>query len=87
MRTYKYSRWDGTQDPVEDRNAAFNALAEEILESGDVNDALRNLFRDGFYEGAREEGTGIRPVGGLNDLRKRLEEHKRSFLERYNLDS
>ena len=87
MSTYKYSRWDETQDPIKDRNSAFDALAEEILEAGDVNDALRNLFQNGLQEGAREERTGIRPVGGLNDLRKRLEEHKRFLLERYNLDS
>ena len=87
MSTYKYSRWDGTQDPMEGRNPVFDALAEQILESGDVNDSLRNLFQNGLQESAREEGTRIRPVGGLNVLRKSLEEHKRFFLERYNLDS
>ena len=48
MRTYKYSKWDGTQDLSRSLDENFGALAKEILEAGDVNVALGNLVRDGF---------------------------------------
>ena len=48
MRTYKYSKWDGTQDLSRSLDENFGALSKEILEAGDVNVALGNLVRDGF---------------------------------------
>ena len=88
MRIYRYSKRDGTQSPMGDTDSSFNTLADEILNAGDVNDALRNIFRDGFQSGDFGEGDGTtRPIGGLNDLRKRLEEERRINLERYNLES
>lgn len=88
MRIYRYSKRDGTQSPMGDTDSNFNTLADEILNTGDVNDALRNIFRDGFQSGDFGEGDGTtRPIGGLNDLRKRLEEERRINLERYNLES
>ena len=70
---YTYSQWDGTQSPFEKLDTAFDRLSEEILEAGDVNEALRNLYAEGFHsdrpdphvDGERGHSTGIRPVGGL----------------------
>lgn len=88
MRIYRYSKWDGTQNPTGNLESNFNFLADEILNAGDVNDALRNIFRDGFQSDQLQEGEGTgRPIGGLNDFRKMLNEEKRLNLERYNLES
>ncbi|MFL2783649.1 MAG: vWA domain-containing protein [Dehalococcoidia bacterium] len=87
MRTYKYSKWDGTQDLSRSLDENFGALAKEILEAGDVNVALGNLVRDGFQASGDSDVTEVRPVGGLNDLLAGLEEERRLRLEKYNIDS
>ena len=87
MRTYKYSKWDGTQDLSRSLDENFGALAKEILEAGDVNVALGNLVRDGFQASGDSDASEIRPVGGLNDLLAGLEEERRFRLEKYNIDS
>ena len=87
MRTYKYSKWDGTQDLSRSLDENFGALAKEILEAGDVNVALGNLVRDGFQASGDSDASEIRPVGGLNDLLAGLEEERRLRLEKYNIDS
>jgi len=92
---YTYSQWDGTQSPFEELETAFDRLASEILEAGDVNQALRNLYADGFSsdrpdvyaDAERGHSTGIRPVGGLKDLLRRLEELRRLNQEYYDLGS
>ena len=92
---YTYSQWDGTQSPFEKLDTAFDRLSEEILEAGDVNEALRNLYAEGFHsdrpdphvDGERGHSTGIRPVGGLKDLRRRLEELRRLNQEYFDLES
>lgn len=87
MRTYKYSKWDGTQDLSRSLDENFGTLAKEILEAGDVNVALGNLVRDGFQASGDSDASEIRPVGGLNDLLAGLEEERRFRLEKYNIDS
>ena len=87
MRTYKYSKWDGTQDLSRSLDENFGALAKEILEAGDVNVALGNLVRDGFQASGDSDVSEVRPVGGLNDLLAGLEEERRLRLEKYNIDS
>ena len=77
MRTYKYSKWDGTQDLSRSLDENFGALAKEILEAGDVNVALGNLVRDGFQASGDSDVSEVRPVGGLNDLLAGLEEERR----------
>ena len=92
---YTYSQWDGTQSPFEELETAFDRLASEILEAGDVNQALRNLYADGFHsdrpdpyrDAERGHSTGIRPVGGLKDLLRRLDELRRLNQEYYDLGS
>ena len=87
MTTYKYSKWDGTQDLSRSLDENFGALAKEILEAGDVNVALGNLVRDGFQASGDSDVSEVRPVGGLNDLLAGLEEERRLRLEKYNIDS
>ena len=82
MTTYRYSRWDGTQqvfDPDED--TLIDSLSEDILAHGDVNRALRNLLQRGV------SGEQDQRIEGLRDLQERLRQQRQQQLERYNLDS
>ena len=82
MINYRYSRWDGTQNPFNfDEDDIMEALSDDIMAHGDVNRALRNLFRQGM-----PDDQGQR-VDGLRQLRERLQQQKQQQLERYNLES
>ena len=82
MTTYRYSRWDGTQQPFElDEEDILETLSDDIMEHGDVRRALRGLFQRGM-----DDERGER-VGGLRDMLGRLRQQRRQQLERYNLDS
>ena len=82
MRSYRYSRWDGTQEslPV-DGEDLMDEMAEELASHGDLRQALRNLMRRGM-EGRM--GSGFE---GLREMIERLKEQSRERLERYNLAS
>ena len=79
-KIYLYSRNLEPGGSFGDRESGFETLAEQILEVGDVNEAIRNLVQDGF------SGEDDRPVGGLNDIAKSSEEERRFLLEKYSTD-
>jgi len=82
MTTYKYSRWDGSQQVFDlDEEDVMDSLSDDILEHGDISRALRSLFQRGLQN---EQGERI---GGLRDLMERLKQQRQQQLERYNLDS
>ena len=82
MPTYRYSRWDGTQQVFRlDEDSLLEALSEDVLAHGDLDRALRNLFQRGLQG---EEGQRIE---GLRDLIDRLKKQRQLQLERHNLDS
>ncbi|MCH7746250.1 MAG: VWA domain-containing protein, partial [Chloroflexi bacterium] len=82
MATYKYSRWDGTQDWSDmDEDDILESLSEDILTHGDVNRALRNMFQRGM-----DNDRGQR-IDGLRDMMERLRQQRQQQLERYNMDS
>ena len=81
MATYRYSRWDGSQQVFDlDEDSIMDSLSDDILAHGDLNRALRNLFQRGL----RGED---RRIEGLRDLMDRLKNQRQMQLERYNLDS
>lgn len=82
MRSYRYSRWDGTQEslPV-DGDDLMDAMADELASHGDFQQALRNLMRRGM-EGRM--GSGFE---GIREMIERLKQQSRERLERYNLAS
>ena len=82
MRSYRYSRWDGTQEllPV-DGEDLMDAMADDLASHGDLRQALRNLMRRGM-EGRM--GSGFE---GLREMIERLKQQSRERLERYNLAS
>ncbi len=82
MTSYRYTRWDGTQQVYgPDEDDILDALSDDIMAHGDIDRALRNLFRQGMTDDRGER------VSGLHELRERLQQMRRQQLERFNLDS
>ena len=80
--TYRYSRWDGTQEIFDvDANDLMDQLSEELLKQGDVMRALREMFRNGVQN---QEG---RQMTGLRELMERLKNQRRQQLQQHNMDS
>ena len=82
MRSYRYSRWDGTQEslPV-DGEDLMDAMADDLASHGDFRQALRNLMQRGM-EGRM--GSGFE---GIREMIERLKQQSQERLERYNLAS
>ena len=82
MTTYRYSRWDGSQQIFGiDEDDIMDSLADDMLSNGDLNRALRNLMQ----RGVRDENGQQMP--GLRDLQERLRKQRQQQLDRYNMDS
>ncbi|MCI0437727.1 MAG: VWA domain-containing protein [Chloroflexi bacterium] len=82
MAIYRYSRWDGSQQVFEmDEDEILDSLSDDILNHGDLNRALRNMFQRGMRNQQGERTPGLR------DLLERLRRQRQQQLERYNLDS
>ena len=65
MRSYRYRRWDGTQEPIGDDltvESLIDELSEDILSGMDPQQAMRSLMRRGM------QGN----FGGINSLLERL---------------
>src|SRR5690349_18953946 len=79
---YGYSRWDGTQR-IEglDADDILNALSDDYLEEGNLQQALRRLMQ----EGVRTE-DGRRSMG-LRELMERMRNMRSEQLNRYNMAS
>lgn len=81
-RTYRYSRWDGTQEIFDiDANELMDQLSDELMNQGDVMRALRDLFRNGMRNQQGMQLTGLR------DLMERLKNQRRQQLQQHNMDS
>lgn len=82
MRSYRYSNWDGSQDPfamvAEDM---MDAISDELMAHGDLQRALQNLMRRGM------EGSMGNGFEGIRELLERLKQQNRERLERFNLAS
>src|SRR5437660_11935324 len=79
---YGYSRWDGTQR-IEglDADDILNALSDEYMEKGNLQQALQRLMRDGVRT---DDG---RRTMGLQELMKRMRDQGNQQLNRYNMAS
>ena len=78
MASFRYSRWDGTQDPFADDVPASDLLEElsdDILMGDSPEAALRRLMRRGM------QGR----FSGLDALRRRLQQRRDEEQERLNL--
>lgn len=80
-RRHRYSAWDGSQQPQRDADEVMKALADDLMEYGDLRWAMRNLMSHGMPipQGGYSQG--------LRDMMRQLKEQKERQLKRFNLDS
>src|SRR5579875_2004366 len=79
---YGYSRWDGTQR-IEglDADDILNALSDDYMEGGNLQQALRRLMQEGVRT---DDG---RRTMGLREMLERLRNQRNQQLNRYNMAS
>ena len=81
-RTYHYSRWDGTQSIFDvDADELMDLLSDDVLNQGDIMQALRDLFRQGMQNRDGQQ------LPGLRDLMERLKNQRRQQMQQHNMDS
>ena len=81
-RSYRYSRWDGSQQIFDlDANQLMDQLSDELLKDGDLRQALRELLRNGMQNREGQQLTGLR------DLMEQLKNRRRQQLQQHNMDS
>ncbi len=78
----RYSEWDGSQQVFSpDADDILSALSEDLMEFGDLEQAMRYLTQRGMKNA---EGGYIR---GLRDLLKQLRDQRREQLDRFDMRS
>ncbi len=79
---YGYSRWDGTQR-IEglDADDILNALSDDYMENGNLQQALKRLMQDGV------RGDDNKRAMGLREMMERLRNQRSEQLSRYNMAS
>ncbi|MEM7098013.1 MAG: VWA domain-containing protein [Pseudomonadota bacterium] len=80
-RRNRYSAWDGSQESGLDADEVMKALADDLMEYGDLRWAMRNLMSRGM---PIPQGGYMQ---GLRDMMRELRERKQRQLKRFNLDS
>jgi uncharacterized protein with von Willebrand factor type A (vWA) domain len=82
MHSYRYTRWDGTQQidlfTAED---LMEQIADDLLDDGTLRSALRRMMQHGA------EFSSGRRMMGLQELLERLRDARSRNLERYNMGS
>ncbi|GCE16336.1 hypothetical protein [Dictyobacter kobayashii] len=79
---YGYTRWDGTQkiDGI-DADDILNALADDYMEDGNLQQALKRLMQEGI------QGQDGRKAMGLREMMERMRNTRKEQLNRYNMAS
>ena len=80
-RQHRFSAWDGSQKLALDADQVMAALADDLVEYGDLRWAMRNLVSRGMQI---PQGGYLQ---GLRDMLKELRDRKRERLRRYDLSS
>jgi len=78
---HRFSAWDGSQSLPLDPDQILEALADDLMEYGDLRWAMRNLMSRGMQI---PQGGYMQ---GLRDMLKQLREKKRQRLEQFDLSS
>ncbi|MCH8283924.1 MAG: VWA domain-containing protein [Chloroflexi bacterium] len=82
MREYRYSFWDGTQEPFDlHPDEVMDELADDLFNDSSVMRALQRLMQRGMTNQAGQRTRGIR------DLLEQLKQRRRQEMERYDLGS
>ncbi|MEZ4626456.1 MAG: VWA domain-containing protein, partial [Thermomicrobiales bacterium] len=78
----RYSRWDGTQqiNPISP-DEILRALADDLLDEGNLDLAMQRLFRFGF------DGENGERFPGLREMMERLRQRRQQQLQRYDMGS
>lgn len=77
----RYSEWDGSQKQDLEADDILNAISEDLMEFGDLQQAMRYLMQRGMDT---QDGNYIR---GLRDLLRQLKDQRNQRLERYDMNS
>ena len=78
---HRFSAWDGSQTLPLDADRILEALADDLMEYGDLRWAMRNLMSRGMQV---PQGGYMQ---GLRDMLKQLRDKKRQRLEQFDLSS
>ena len=78
---FRYGSWDGSQQAPLSADDVLGAIAEDLMEYGDLKWAMRNLLSRGM---TMPDGGYIH---GLRDMLKQLREQKRERLQQFDLSS
>lgn len=79
-RYNRYSKWDGTQAfPGPDADEILAAISDDLMEFGDLQQAMRYLARNGMQRS--DEGY----IKGLRDMLRQLRAKKQQQLNRYDM--
>ena len=78
---FRYGSWDGSQQAPLSADEVLGAIAEDLMEYGDLKWAMRNLLSRGM---TMPDGGYIQ---GLRDMLKQLREQKRERLQQFDLSS
>ncbi len=78
---HRFSAWDGSQSLPLDADQILEALADDLMEYGDLRWAMRNLMSRGMQI---PQGGYMQ---GLRDMLKQLRDQKRQRLEQFDLSS
>ena len=81
LRLNRYSAWDGTQNTELDADQIMKALSDDLMEFGDLQQAMRYLMQRGMDT---ENGDNMR---GLRELLQQLKDERRQRLERFDIGS
>ena len=78
---YRYAQWDDTQhiDPF-NADDLMEAMAEKLIEDGDLQRALRDLYRRG------DRGALDDRLKGLRELMERLRQMRQQQMQRHDLN-
>jgi uncharacterized protein with von Willebrand factor type A (vWA) domain len=83
MKTrYRYTKWDGTQEPfAPGADELLEGLSESLFEHGDLMRALREMYRRGLQNKSGQQ------IPGLKDLMQRLQQQRQQRLDQFDLGS
>ncbi len=77
----RYSHWDGSQKGDLNAEDILSAISEDLMEFGDLQQAMRYLMQRGMNS---SDGNYIK---GLRDLLRQLKEQRRQRLDRFDMGS
>ena len=79
--SWTYTKWDGSDEADLNPDDLFDAMSEDLLRDGNLDQAMRRAFRWGFRDPDGNQREGLR------DLIDRLRKQRQEMLDKYDFDS